>query len=148
MIIILKNIPGHTENHQVEDFVSPAIKGGLLRKSGAIDKIEIHVQKDTVRHTVEYHALVTITPDSVAIKAIEKLNKKRINGRHILVTEYHIRTWHNDPRINREPHEQAVDQRKGDRRRRNLETRLRVERKPVDQLFHGDKRFSKKFTDE
>jgi hypothetical protein len=88
VIIILKNIPGHTENHQVEGFVSPAIKGGLLRKSGAIDKIEIHVQKDTVKHTVEYYALVTITPDSVAIKAIEKLNKKRINGRHILVTEW------------------------------------------------------------
>lgn len=148
VIIILKNIPGHTEKQQIEDFISPAIKGGLLRKSGSIDKIAIQLQKDSVKHTVEYHALVTITPDSAAIKAIKKLNKKRINGRHILVAEYHIRTWHNDPRINREPNHEVVEQRKGDRRRRNLETQLKAEQRATHQLFQGDKKFSRKLHDD
>lgn len=147
MIIILKNIPGHTETHQIEDFVGPAIKRGLFRKDGTIEKIVVQVQKDSVKGTVEYHALVTISPDLVALKAIKKLNKQRINGRHILVTEYHIRTWHNDPRVNREPAKDVVEQRKGDRRRRNVETQLRPERQQIHQLFQGDKRFSRKLND-
>jgi len=123
MIIILKNIPEHTVRHEIEGFVKPAIRGGFLRKNGRIGKISIHVQNDTVANTFKYHSLVTVEPDSVALKAIKKLYGKPIHGRHIVVHEYHIRSWHNDPRIHREPIQELVNQRKNDRRQHKLEVK-------------------------
>jgi len=121
MIIILKNIPEYTVSSKIEDFVKPAIRGGFLRKNGRIGKISIHVQNDTVTNTVKHHALVTVEPDSIASTAIKKLYGKPINGKHIAVREYHVRSWHNDPRIHREPIQDLVSQRKGDRRQHKLE---------------------------
>lgn len=147
MIIILKNIPATTTNNDIEDFIKPAIKGGLLIKSGRIERISILVQKDGKTDKSECHGLVTITPDFVAIKAIKKLNRKRINGRNILVLEYRIRSWHNDPRLNRDQLVEATDnRRKGDRRRRYLEVKKEnsVKKENPAWLFTSEKKFHKK----
>lgn len=93
MIIILVNLPDNTNKKEIEDFIRPAIKGGH------IGSIAIIVQKKPKTHEIKYHGLVRITPDSVAKRAVESLNKEQINGRHIDVHEYRARYWHNDPRI-------------------------------------------------
>jgi len=139
MIIILKHIPANTLRKDIEDFVKPALKGGLLRKSGRIERISMLVQKVPGMSGFEHHALVEITPESIARKAIHKLNGKRLKNKNINVNEYQTRLWHNDPRINREPIEETLNKRKGDRRRRNLEV------EPNNSaLFSSDKNFHKK----
>lgn len=147
MIIILKNIPATTTNNDIENFIKPTIKGGLLSRSGRIERISILTQKDGKTDKVECHGLVTISPDSAAIKAIKKLNRKRINGRNILVVEYRIRHWHNDPRLNRDHLVEAPDnRRKGDRRRRHLEVKKEkdVKKENLAPLFSSEQKFHKK----
>jgi hypothetical protein len=148
MIIILLNISASTENQDIEDFIRPAIKGGLLRKSGHIEKISILALKDTRTYRIDYHGLITITPDPVAIRAIKKLNKKLINGRRVLVREFRIRLWHNDPRINRRDQIQEFNNRRqGDRRLRHVEIKLKYE-KDLSGLFSSEERFSNKLGDD
>jgi hypothetical protein len=128
VIIIIKNIPANTSEEDIEEFISPALKGGWLSKNGAIESISIKAQKDTLLNIIKYHGLVRIMPDSVGERVIKQLNRKRINGRNILVNEYHIRNWHNDPRISRHQlNEELPDQRKADRRRRYVEIDIDVE---------------------
>ena len=122
MIIILRRISENTEKHEIIDFLTPAVKGGLLKRSGHIENIKILILKDTVKNTIEYHGLVTIDSDSAANRAIKKLNRKFFKNRNIIVREYFHRSWHNDPRVNRhEWNEELDDKRKGNRRRARLE---------------------------
>ncbi|MDP3878325.1 MAG: RNA-binding protein [Methylobacter sp.] len=139
MIIILKHIPANTLRKDIEDFVKPALNGGFLRKSGRIERISMLVQKAPGMSGFEHHALVDITPEPIARKAITKLNCTRLKNKNIGVNEYQTRLWHNDPRINREPVEEMLNKRKGDRRRRNLEVE-----QSNSTLFSGDKSFHKK----
>lgn len=120
MIIILKNIPADTGNKKIEDFIRPVIKGSLLSKSGRIESISNLVQKNIKTNKIEHHGLVRITPDSVAERAIKKLNRKRVNGRYINVHEYQIRLWQNDHRISRGQIENFTNKRQSDRRCRNV----------------------------
>lgn len=117
MIIILKNIPANTEDEQIEDFIQPALNGGFLSKNGYIEDILILALNDRKTHRVEYYGLVRITPDSVAKRVIKKLNRKKISGKHINVSDYRIRHWQNDPRINRAKIDKLLDKRRGERRR-------------------------------
>lgn len=138
MIIILKKIPAHTRSQEIEDFVRPAIKGGLFSKSGRIESISILVQQDAQTHEIEYHGLVRIMPDDIAKRAIKKLNRKRLNGRHIAVFEYQHRRWQNDRRI-RNQNEELRNKRLSDRRRRYLEVQ-----KDISEQFSSEKRFNRK----
>lgn len=139
MQIILKHIPANTLRKDIEDFVKPALKGGLFRKSGHIERISMLVQKAPGMSGFEHHALVDITPESIARKAMTKLNCTRLKNKIISVNEYQTRLWHNDPRINRESVEEVLNKRKGDRRRRNLEVE-----KSNSALFSANKSFHKK----
>jgi hypothetical protein len=145
MIIILKNISTTTREQDIEGFMKPAIKGGLLRKSGYIEKISILALKDTRTDKIKYHGLVTVTPDSVADRVIKKLNKKPLNGKRITVCEHKVRRWQNDPRINNKNQIQAFrDKRVGDRRLWHKEVKVTTE-KDISSLFSSDESFSKKF---
>lgn len=146
MIIILKKIPANTNNMQIKEFIKPALKGGVFSKSGRIDNISFLVKKNIKTQHVEYHALVTIMPDSVARRVIKKLNGKRINGKHIVVNEYRHRSWHNDPRIN--PIVTMYhDRRKGDRRCDSVEVGQKT-MEDFSVLFSGETRLAKKLNDD
>jgi RNA recognition motif-containing protein len=122
MIVMLRRIPANTKKHDVFDFIEPALKGGLLKKSGRIEDINILIFKDTQTMVMEYHCLVTIDSNAVAYRVIKKLNRKPFKGKRITVREYFPRSWHNDPRINQhEWNEELVDKRQADRRRPKLE---------------------------
>jgi hypothetical protein len=144
MIIILKNIPDTTRKQDIEGFIKPVVKGGLLRKSGTIEKISILALKDTRTNKIKYHGLVTLAPDSVAHRVIKKLNRKPINGKRIAICEYHIRRWQNDPRINNKDQIRVInDKRLHDRRHWHKEVKASQE-KDISQLFSSHESFSKK----
>ena len=122
MIIILRRISENTEKHEIIDFLTPVLKGGLLKRSGHIESIKILILKDTLKNTIEYHGLVTIDSDAAANRAIKKLNRKSFKNRNITIREYFHRSWHNDPRVNmHEWNEELDDKRKNNRRRARLE---------------------------
>lgn len=115
MIIILANIPDDTGNQEIEDFIRLAVKDAF------IENISIMAQKNTRTHDLQFHGLVTITPDSVAKEVIKKLNGNKINGRHVDIHEYQARYWENDPRISEDQFKELNINRQGDRRSRHLE---------------------------
>jgi hypothetical protein len=116
MIIILKNIPAKTKKQNVQDFLTSTIKGGWFNKRGAIQNISMLSRKNTRTHDIQYHSLVDILPDSVAERVIRQLNRKIILGKRIAISEYRIRNWHNDPRINKNTNKRLNDSRIIDRR--------------------------------
>ena len=122
MIVFFRRIPADTRKRDVVEFIGPALKGGVLQKSGRIEDIKILVFKDTQTKILEYHCLVTIDSDTVANRVIKKLNRKAFKGKYIAVREYFHRSWHNDSRVNmQEWNEELANKRQTDRRRPRLE---------------------------
>ena len=114
MIIILKKISSKTRQEDIADILLPAVYGGWLAKRGQIERTLILVQRNIRTRLVQHHVLVEILPDFVAERVIKQLNGKRISGKYIAVSEYRVRNWHNDPRVN---HSYAlVRKRNNDRR--------------------------------
>lgn len=101
MIIFLRKIPAATKPSEIIAFVEPAIKGGLFRRSGRITGVKILALQDKRLKTLEFHGLVTVEPDAVALRAIKKLKGRRFKGKFVVIRQYFERDWHNDPRQNR-----------------------------------------------
>jgi hypothetical protein len=116
MLIILKRISEDTTLRMIEDFVESANKASFFRKGGKIEDISIIALQDCQTDEIEYHGLVSLTPDSVAERVIKELNGKSINDKNILVSEYHYRFYHNDPRLKQVT--TLLDKRHGERRRK------------------------------
>lgn len=119
MILFIRKIPASSKLSDLIEFVEPAIKGGLFRRAGAIINVRILALRDVRLRTVEFHGLVTIEPDVVALKAIKKLKGRRFKGKFVIVRQYFQRDWHNDLR---QPHQaraglQERERRVADRRR-------------------------------
>ena len=121
MIIFIRKIPAATKASELIDFVGPALKGGLFRKSGRITAVKILAVQDKRLNTLEFHGLVSVEPDAVGIRAIRKLKGSRFKGKLIIVRQYFIRDWHKDPRQNprRVVDKNILDRRINDRRRGN-----------------------------
>ena len=100
MIIILKKISSKTRQEDIAEILLPAVYGGWLAKRGQIERTLILVQRNIRTRLVQHHVLVEILPDFVAERVIKQLNGKRISGKYIAVSEYRVRNWHNDPRVN------------------------------------------------
>lgn len=140
MHLILVRIPAKTTRQDIEHFFEPVLKRKFFFKKGSLDRIEIFCLRDPNTHSSEYHALVTITYDSLARRAIIKLNRKAINGKHIAVREYHSRSWHNDPRQKNKPLGPNTPNRRLMDRRRNLQ---KIE--SLDFRITGNKSFHRTF---
>ena len=101
MVIILKNLTANTKKQDIKNFIIPHVKGGMLSKSGNIKDISILKHKDVRLNMIVYHALVDISPDSVAERVIKKLHRKSIGGKYIAINRYFVRNSRNDPRRNK-----------------------------------------------
>lgn len=99
MKIFLKNIPENTNRKQINSFLDQSY--GLFRQRGHIANITFLFQQGNHRFDHKFHALVTITPESIAEKSIKSLNRKQLNGKYINVLEYKPRLCLNDKRCNR-----------------------------------------------
>ncbi len=118
MIIFLRKIPADTRYQDIEDFIEPAMKGGIFKKSGRIVRIEILALRDTRLNAVEFHALVDIEPEKVGFRVLKYLKGKRFKDRLIIVRQYFNRSWHNDPRQNYQTVPASIMERRiADRRR-------------------------------
>jgi hypothetical protein len=100
MVIILKHVPSKISKQDIENFLTPTIVGGWLRRGGQIEKAFILLQKEKRTNSVQHHVLVEVYPDFVAKRVIKKLHRQSIAGKRIEVCEYKVRNWHNDSRIN------------------------------------------------
>lgn len=122
MIIILRRIPQNSQKHEVIEFLNPVLKGKIFQKAGQIEHIKILRLKNTQTKEIEAHAIVSIDSDTLAQKAILKLNRKAFKGKHIAVSEYFYRSWHKDSRVKVfQWNKELIEKRKGDRRRSTLE---------------------------
>ncbi len=121
MIIFLRRIPAKTKKENIESFIRKELNGGFLKKKGELQNIKILILKDQEKESVEFHALVSVEPDPVGQRIIKNLNGKVLLGKPVVVREYMIRSWQNDPRINMHQwNEELDDRRKSSRRRSNL----------------------------
>lgn len=122
MIIFIRNIPGDTLRNEIIDFVQPAIKGGLFKTKGEIKKVEILALKDKNINLTEYHALVHIEPEAVALRAIKKLHGQRFRNKFVIVRQYFFRNPKNDKRRGSKAVPADIkEKRKNPDRRRDLE---------------------------
>jgi len=121
MKLILVALHPNTTKQDIQHFLKPAIKGGLLSRKGVIEEIEIKGLYDNKTRSTEYHGLVIVKPAAVAKRVIKKLHRKALIGKHIALREYHHRTWHNDPRLNATSDYDYPDRRIADRRRFHLQ---------------------------
>ncbi len=119
MILILKRISETTRIPDIEDFLEPVLKGGFLKKTGHIGSLRIQMVRQSDRIHPEYQALVDVEPDTVARRVIKLLNRKRLNGKHINIAEFHIRHFSKDRRKGK--YRPLHDRRTADRRRKHLE---------------------------
>lgn len=119
MIIFIRKIPADTKLSEVIAFVEPALKGRLFRKGGVIKGAKILVLRDKRLNAIEFHGLVTVELDKVALRAIKDLKGRRFKGKFVVVRQYYQRNWHNDPRQNRAAAQAAdsIERRVSDRRR-------------------------------
>lgn len=128
MILFIRKIPTNTRYSDIAGFVEPALKGGLFRRPGRIVKIEIIGFRDLLVHCDEFHALVSVEPDTAGFRAVKMLKGKRLNNQLVLVRQYFQRNWHNDRRQNyQSAPEDMIEKRHFDRRRgKSLETILDI----------------------
>ena len=98
MIVFLRNIPDDTSRLDIVGFINPALEGGFFKAKGEILSIGVLMAKDKALNLAEYHAIVNIKPDAVALRVIKKLHGQLFRGRRIVVREYVVRDWRNDRR--------------------------------------------------
>ena len=133
MTIILKRIPEQTKKRDIAELFEPALKGKFFQKSGVIESIKILVLQDSQTKELEYHGLVSFDSDEVASRVTKKFNRKFFLGKYIAISEYHRRSWENDPRISSYGWDgEGESRRKKDRRRESLKERKRTSFKYIN----------------
>ncbi|WP_428353247.1 hypothetical protein [Methyloprofundus sp.] len=137
MLVFFRNIPAHTKHSHLIAFVEPALKMSWFRKNGVIEEVKVIEQFDSLAKETEFHGLVTIEPGLVANKVIQRLNRKLLLGRQVIVREYYRRSWHNDLRVtHKSSTPEILSKRVADRRRQHLELV-----KDISKQFSGHKTF-------
>lgn len=119
MNLILKRVNENIDVSDIKLFLQPALKGGVFKKTGKIDSIKIQMLQEIGSEKTEYHSLVVVYPDEVALRVIKILNRKPCNGKPINISEYVIRQAINDRR--QDQGQIALNRRKADRRRNNVQ---------------------------
>jgi hypothetical protein len=141
MIVFFKNIPGDTLRGELTEFIKPALKGGFFSAKGEIKKIEFLKLRVADINLVEFHALVHIEPDAVALRVIKKLHGQRFRDKRITVRQYYTRSWQNDRRADSKAVSAAIkEKRNTPTRRRNLEI---IEDSSIE--FSSRKSFHRRF---
>lgn len=98
MIVFFKNIPNDTLHSELKAFIRPTVKGGLLESKGKITKIDVIGLKDKATDLIEFHALINIEPENVALRVIKKMNGQHFKNQKMTVKQYVLRNWRNDKR--------------------------------------------------
>lgn len=121
MILFLRNIPANTGTTEIINYLQPAVRAGLFAKSGEILVVKVMSMLDQETGEIEHHGLAVLDSDETGRRVIKKLNGKPFKGKRMVVREYMLRRWQNDPRRKQVilPPD-IVDQRQSDRRRNKV----------------------------
>lgn len=143
MLVFLRDIPAGTRHREISDFIKPALKKNRINPfsiPGLLEEIKMIGLQDNDRNTVEYHALLIVTPDPAAKRVIARLNEMPFKGRPTTVRQYIVRSIYNDPRV-KSPIKRMVlkERRVGDRRRHNLKVIQNSSQRSIDK---ADGRFA------
>jgi len=139
MMLIIDGLSERVREPDIQDFITPVLKGGLLSKSGTASNIKIVGLEDPETKARQYYATVILNLEPVAKRVIKKLNSKILMGHHVAIRQFHVRSWHNDPResgntINTD----VLSQRKADRRHlKKIEHSTHINMKPTNAKFDG-----------
>jgi len=126
MIVFFRNIPEDTCRRDIAEFLGPALAGGFFKAKGEIVSIGLLLARDKALNLAEYHAIVNIQPDAVALRVIKKLHGQPFRGKRIALREYVVRDWRNDRRsIPSKAGEVAQERRMTPTRRRNLHIEIK-----------------------
>ncbi len=98
MIVLFKNIPKNSYHNDITNIIQPVIKGGLFRKQGHINNIDIIAIRENENEALEFQALAYIEPEVAANRVIKKLHGLIVEGSRITVRQYFLRNWKNDKR--------------------------------------------------
>jgi len=118
VIIIIQGLLETTREQDIHDFVSPVLKGGFFKKTGAMSNMKFVTLEDPETKVRQYHATLIVTPDQMAEQVIKKLNNQKIQENPVVLRQYHERSWHNDVREDEQNvSSELLSQRKKNRRR-------------------------------
>jgi len=122
-LIITKLSPG-TGVRDVMAFVRGGLRSRIprfLAQQPSIEKCEVIQITDRDNRDVELIAVLNVSPEKAALKAIAKLNRTLLRGRLVEVRQYRYRSRKNDRRARRYPVAEQHERRGQDRRRQHLE---------------------------
>lgn len=126
MMLFLPGLPQHLTRKELKAFVQAGLKSPEDRPFSVKANVcacTILRITDQCDGNIEHHGLVEVQPAKAAIRAIDELNGRELNGTRIQVRRYHHRSPLRDRRRNQAPPEQA-ENRKQERRRRDLKIDL------------------------
>ena len=124
MLFSIKNMPESVSRKQLHQIVEHAMHHFWfpLRRKGSIESLDIIKIQNGDKRTAEYHGVVEIEPDGIALVAMKRLSRSTLWGRQVSVGPYAIRSAYRDRRGHK-PHKEdlrVIDRRKGDRRKSHL----------------------------
>lgn len=123
--IIVKQVQSSTTLHDLEQFVSPVLKGRLWQKPASLRAVKIVALVSKKGKIVERYGLLRIAPESEKKRVVKALNGKPLQDSLGQVGDYVIRHWNNDRRRHSLVHDTyPQNRRKADRRRTGLRTYL------------------------
>jgi len=93
----------------------------FLTQQPSIEKCEVIQVTDLDNGSVEHIAVLNVSPEKAALKAIAKLNRTLLRGRLVEVRQYRYRSRKNDRRTRRYPVAEQHERRATDQRRQHLE---------------------------
>ncbi|MGZ8217680.1 hypothetical protein [Methylomagnum sp.] len=124
--LFIRKIPASSSTRELQMFIHdnlPWFWRFRLRGKIRIVATDILTIIDKTTKEAEFHGLVTLEPDNIAEKMINRLNLRHFKGRRVAVRLYQVRDPNNDRRKNEDAATilKYRDQRLRDRRRAQLE---------------------------
>lgn len=131
MYMIVKYLPKSMAIDDLVDGLQPLLKSGLFRKTGQIKAIKFIALVNKERRIIERHALVRLCSEPVRLRLIRAFNKSEIKkqlqfsrehncSKELIASNYTVRSWRNDRRLNANLQPPEVNRRQFDRRRPGL----------------------------
>lgn len=124
--LFVRRIPPNTTPGDLKNFADGGVSWLWRLRLGTRYKIagaRILAIRDLRTMEIELHGLVAIEPETLLDHIVNRLDKKHLNGRRVLVRRYHVRSPKNDRRRGQadDVAQAPSDRRVTDRRRQDLE---------------------------
>jgi len=127
VIIFIRNIGMDAGHIDILDFIESGMTGSDFLDKEFIGDIEIMQLKDPMTNKFEFHGLIAVEPEVLALKLIDELNNTLLLNNAVKLREFVKRDKINDPRLKYRPVTAIEEKRKADRRRSDLDILIEKE---------------------